>query len=175
VVHSVVLCVRAGGSWLVPERVTFAEWIDGALPAPPTVADLDYHISTLFPPVRPHGHLEVRYVDEQPGRRWALPPAVLTALLSDPDVTDVAMQACEPAQGRWVSAARHGLVDRVLARAAGTVFGLACAQLPALNAPDWVLEDLITMTEQQVLRGRCPADDPADPLTPDPEIPEETP
>jgi glutamate--cysteine ligase len=175
VVHSVVLCVRAGGSWLVPERVTFAEWIDGALPAPPTVVDLDYHISTLFPPVRPHGHLEVRYVDEQPGRRWALPPAVVTALLSDPDVTDVAMQACEPAQGRWVSAARHGLVDRVLARAAGTVFGLACAQLPALNAPDWVLEDLITMTEQQVLRGRCPADDPADPLTPDPEIPEETP
>ena len=44
-----------------------------ALPGPPTVKDLDYHISTLFPPVRPRGHLEIRYVDAQPGRRWALP------------------------------------------------------------------------------------------------------
>ena len=63
---------------------------------PPTTADLDYHISTLFPPVRPHGHLEVRYLDAQPGRRWALPAAVLAALLSDPAVTDRARQACEP-------------------------------------------------------------------------------
>jgi glutamate--cysteine ligase len=173
VLGSPVLCVRHGEDWLVPERMTFAEWIDGAHPVPPTFADLDYHVSTLFPPVRPHGHLEVRYLDGQPGRRWALPLTVLAVLLSDPDITDLAREACEPAQGRWVSAARHGLTDRVLARAAGTVFGLACAQLPALGAPDWVAADLIAMTEQQVLRGRCPADDPAGPSTPDPETPEE--
>ena len=78
---------RARGS--CPSGITFADWIDGALPAPPTTADLDYHVSTLFPPVRPHGHLEVRYVDAQPGRRWALPTAVLVALLSDPATTDL--------------------------------------------------------------------------------------
>ena len=175
VVASPVLCVRRGDDWLVPERMTFAEWMDGAHPVPPTVDDLDYHVSTLFPPVRAHGHLEIRYVDGQAGRRWALPPAVLAALLSDPDITDLAREACEPAQGRWVSAARHGLADRVLARAAGTVFGLACAQLPVLGAPAWVTEDLIAMTEQQVLRGRCPADDPAESSSPDPETPQESP
>ena len=100
---------------------------------------------------------------------------MLAALLSDPEITDLAREACEPAQGRWVSAARHGLADRVLARAAGAVFGLACAQLPVLGAPEWVTEDLIAMTEQQVLRGRCPADDPPGPTTPDPETLQETP
>jgi glutamate--cysteine ligase len=178
VVESPVLCVRRPEGWLVPRGITFADWIRGALPGPPTTADLDYHITTLFPPVRPHGHLEVRYVDAQPGRRWALPTTVIAALLSEPSVTDAARQACEPAEERWTSAARHGLSDRVLARAAATVFELALGRLPAIGAPDWVATDLFAMTEQQVLRGRCPADDAlaADPASPsdDPENPEVT-
>ena len=66
------------------------------------------------PPVRPHGHLEVRYLDAQPGRRWALPAAVLAAVLSDARDHGPGARACEPAVGRWESAARHGLDDRVL-------------------------------------------------------------
>ncbi len=160
VLASPLLCVRRDAGWTVPPvPVTFAEWISGALPGPPTTADLDYHVSTLFPPVRPHGHLEVRYVDAQPGRRWALPVAVLTALLADPAVTDRAREACEPAQGRWVSAARRGLADVVLARAAAVVFDLVGQQLPRLGAPDWVIDDHAEMTHR-VHRGRCPADDP---------------
>jgi glutamate--cysteine ligase len=164
VLRSPVLCVRrASGEWLVPDRVSFADWIEGRLPGrPPTTDDLDYHVSTLFPPVRPRGHLEVRYVDAQPGRRWALPVAVLAALLSDAATADQAREACEPAAGRWVSAARHGLADRVLARAAATVFELARERQEALAAPDWVVADLDDMVERQVLRGRCPADE-ADP------------
>ncbi|OZM78345.1 ergothioneine biosynthesis glutamate--cysteine ligase EgtA [Pseudonocardia sp. MH-G8] len=160
VLDSPLLCVRGAGSWSVPAGITFADWVRGALPAPPTTADLDYHISTLFPPVRPHGHLEVRYVDAQPGHRWALPVTVLVALLSDSSTIERAREACEPAGGRWISAARHGLSDRVLARAAATVFELAIGRLPAVGAPQWVADDLTAMTEQQVLRGRCPADDP---------------
>ena len=37
---------------------------------PPTVDDLAYHLTTLFPQVRPRGHLEVRYLDAQPGPWW---------------------------------------------------------------------------------------------------------
>lgn len=158
VLHSPVLCVRRDGTWRVPVQLSFADWIHGALPERPTTADLDYHVSTLFPPVRPHGHLEVRYIDAQPGRRWALPTAVLVALLADRGVTDRVREICEPAQGRWVSGARHGLGDRVLAQAAAGVFELACYRLPSVGAPDWVISDLAAMTEQ-VLRGRCPADD----------------
>jgi len=161
VLRTPVLCVRRPkGAWTVPERVTFADWVDGALSPAPTTADLDYHISTLFPPVRPHGHLEVRYVDMPAGRGWALPAAVLAVLLSDPAVTDRVLEVCEPAQNRWVSGARHGLADRVLARAAASVFELARTRLPAVGAPPWLLDDLAEMIERYVLAGRCPADDP---------------
>ena len=156
-----LLCVRrADGGWDAPPGVTFADWIRGsaAVPGPPTTADLDYHISTLFPPVRPHGHLEVRYLDAQPGRRWALPAAVLAAVLSDPATTDRAREACEPAAGRWVSAARHGLDDRVLQRAAVAVFELALTALPRLQPPSWVTADLAVTLERGVRRGLCPAD-----------------
>jgi glutamate--cysteine ligase len=162
VLASPVLLVRREGAWEVPSGVTFADWINGAFSDPPTTADLDYHVSTLFPPVRPHGHLEVRYVDAQPGRRWALPVTVIAALLSDPGVTGRAREACEPAQGRWTEAARHGLADQPLARAAATLFELAGDRLAALGAPRWVADDLADMTERQVLRGLCPADTSAD-------------
>ena len=49
----------------------------------PTADDLDYHLSTLFPPVRPRGHLELRMIDAQPGDGWIVPLAVSSALLSD--------------------------------------------------------------------------------------------
>jgi glutamate--cysteine ligase len=156
-----LLCVRrAGGGWDAPPGVTFAAWIRGEadLPGPPTTADLDYHVSTLFPPVRPHGHLEIRYVDAQPGRRWALPAAVLAAVLSDSAATDRAREICEPAAGRWVSAVRHGLDDRVLQRAAVGVFELALRALPRVHPPSWVAAELAVTLEREVRRGRCPAD-----------------
>jgi glutamate--cysteine ligase len=160
VLDTPVLCVRENGSWLVPEDLTFAAWVRSADPRPPTVADLDYHVSTLFPPVRPRGHMEVRYVDMQAGRRWALPAAVLTALLSDAGVVDAVRSVCAPARSRWVSAARHGLSDRVLAHAAVPVFELASARLPDLGAPTWLVDELDAMTERLVRRGLCPADEP---------------
>ena len=181
VLASPLLCVRGEDTWTVPQGITFGDWVRGALPTPPTTADLDYHVSTLFPPVRAHGFLEVRYVDAQAGDGWALPTAVLVALLSDPAVTDRVLEICEPVRGRWVSGARHGLADRVLARAAAGVFTLALDRLPGIGAPGWVVDALTLMTERQVLRGRCPADDPlpgesraGDPSTPDldPETPE---
>jgi glutamate--cysteine ligase len=162
VLSSPLLLVRREGAWEVPSGVTFADWINGALPVPPTTSDLDYHVSTLFPPVRPHGHLEVRYVDAQPGRRWALPVTVIAALLSDTVVTGKAREACEPAEGRWTEAARLGLADQALARAAATLFELACDRLTGLGAPRWVADDLADMTERQVLRGLCPADSSVD-------------
>ena len=51
--------------------LTFAEWIeDGHELGWPTLDDLDYHLTTLFPPVRPRGWLELRMID-------ALPDAVV--------------------------------------------------------------------------------------------------
>lgn len=125
-----VLCVRRPeGSWHAPPGVTFADWIAGALPRPPTVDDLAYHLTTLFPPVRPRGYVEVRYLDAQPPEEWLAPVAVLTALLADEATVDAVLDLCAPAAGRWAESARLGLASPVLARAADVVFDLACRAL----------------------------------------------
>jgi glutamate--cysteine ligase len=155
-----VLCQRrAWGKWHVPIGITFADWLSGALPGRPSTADLDYHLTTLFPPVRPQGHLEVRYLDTQPMGQWLVPVAVIAALLADPAVTAAAREACVPTVGRWLPAARRGLRDDTLAGAAIAVFELACQALPALDAPAEVQLLVEEITEHRVRRGRCPADD----------------
>ena len=155
-----LLCQRrAWGTWDVPNGVTFADWLSGALPGRPSTADLGYHLTTLFPPVRPQGHLEVRYLDTQPEGQWLVPVAVVAALLADPEVTEAARDACAPTVGRWLPAAQRGLRDDALATAAIAVFELACQALPALDAPAEVQLLVEEITEHRVRRGRCPADD----------------
>jgi glutamate--cysteine ligase len=135
-VHAELLCLRRDeGAWDAPPGVTFADWIRGALPRPPTVADLEYHLGTLFPPVRPRGYLEVRYLDAQPPGEWLAPVAVLAALTADPATVSEAEARCAPAAGRWVEAARHGLGDRAVAGAARAVLDLAARRLHLTDLP----------------------------------------
>ncbi|MFI7024566.1 ergothioneine biosynthesis glutamate--cysteine ligase EgtA [Micromonospora sp. NPDC049900] len=146
-----LLCVRDdSGDWTPPPDVTFADWIDGALPRAPTVDDLEYHVSTLFPPVRPRGYLELRYVDAQPGRGWTLPLAVLAALLGDSETTDAAMVLAAPVADRWLIAARHGLHDPCLATVAVGLLDLALAALPRLDLPGALHDEI----DQGVRRRR---------------------
>ncbi|MEU8424677.1 ergothioneine biosynthesis glutamate--cysteine ligase EgtA [Micromonospora sp. NPDC048835] len=131
-----LLCLRRHhGDWAAPPGVTFADWLAGALPEPPTTDDLDYHVSTLFPPVRPRGYLELRYLDAQPGRDWRLPLAVLTALFGDPGTVREAYRIATPVADRWSVAARHGLADPALATAAAALLDLALTALPRLELP----------------------------------------
>ncbi|MFF5288335.1 ergothioneine biosynthesis glutamate--cysteine ligase EgtA [Paractinoplanes globisporus] len=127
-----LVCVRRGDTcWDPPPGVTLADWIAGALPDPPTIADVDYHLSTLFPPVRPRGYLEVRYLDSQPGDEWIAPVAVLAALFADPATTSAALELASPVAGSWHAAYRSGLTDRALHRAATAVAELALGRLDA--------------------------------------------
>jgi glutamate--cysteine ligase len=135
-----VLCLRRGDTWDAPAGLTFGAWADGALvgsdlavgdPARgrPTYDDLVYHLSTLFPPVRPRGYLEVRYLDAQPGDGWIAPTLLLTALMSDPALIDRALAAAEPAAGRWFPAAREGLDDKLVLQAARDLVDLGTEAL----------------------------------------------
>ncbi|WP_422740246.1 ergothioneine biosynthesis glutamate--cysteine ligase EgtA [Micromonospora sp. WMMD729] len=138
-----LLCLRRSGEdWSPPPGVTFADWLDGALPRPPTTDDLDYHVSTLFPPVRPRGYLELRYLDAQPDRDWRLPLAVLSALFSDPGTVRAAYAIAAPVAHRWSVAARRGLADPALAAAAAALLDLALAALPRLGLPAGVDDDI---------------------------------
>jgi glutamate--cysteine ligase len=131
VLDTPLLCVRGPGErWTTPCDLTFADWLAGGLPTPPTTDDLDYHLSTLFPPVRPHGYLEVRYLDAQAGGSWVTPVALLAALMSTKDTTEAVVEACLPVADRWLPAARDGLADPPLAAAARTVVELGAAALP---------------------------------------------
>ena len=60
------------------ERVPFVRMGAGRCPAgraPPTTEDLDYHLTTLFPPVRPRRWIEIRYLDAVSDLLW---PAVVS-------------------------------------------------------------------------------------------------
>ncbi|GAB2800963.1 ergothioneine biosynthesis glutamate--cysteine ligase EgtA [Actinoallomurus bryophytorum] len=147
-----VMLLRDG--WVPDPGMTFREWItDGR----PDVTDLAYHLTTLFPPVRPQGWLELRMIDALPEPYWPVPIAVVAALIEDPMAADIAAEATEPAADRWWQAARLGLTDPVLGRAARRCFEAARDALPRLGASALVplVDDY---TERFVARGRCPAD-----------------
>ncbi len=129
----------------------------------PTLDDLDYHLSTLFPPVRPRGHLELRMIDAQPGDGWVVPTAVAWALLSDPLAGDAALAAAEPLwAGRgdpWLRAARYGPADECTARAIRVCFEAADAALRRSGTSASLLRAVADFAERYVQRDRCPADD----------------
>jgi glutamate--cysteine ligase len=160
-----VMCIREPGSedWTAPAGLTFRDWIRGtAALRPPTAEDLDFHLTTLFPPVRPHGHLELRMIDAQPGDGWIVPAAVVTALTEDPIAADAAMAAVAPLWADpdvWLRAARFGPADPDISRASRRCFEAAWAALLRAGAPPAVTEAVGGFISRYVLKDRCPADD----------------
>ncbi|MGW7368033.1 ergothioneine biosynthesis glutamate--cysteine ligase EgtA [Streptomyces sp. NPDC054841] len=172
VLDTPVMCIRTPeGPWTVPERLTFREWIRSGAPRPPSRADLEYHTTTLFPPVRPRGHLELRMIDAQPGEDgWMVPLAVTTALFDDPEASETAYRTVKPLAETagalpaprnplWTHAARDALTDPELHSAAVTCFAVALEALPRLGASTAVQDAVAAFHDRYVLPGRCPADD----------------
>jgi glutamate--cysteine ligase len=173
-----VLCVRTTGrpqDWSAPPGLTFRGWLRGAAPGlrAPTAADLDYHLSTLFPPVRPRGWLELRMTDAQDGDDWQVATAVAATLLDDPAAADAAGAATEPLcpDGEplppdevWRRAARIGLADPDLAKAARALFAAAESAMARSGVPPALRQAVGDFAERYPERGRCPAHDQLDAL-----------
>src|SRR5207244_6522345 len=70
---------RTGGP-----SVTFRDWMQSpGRGRHPTLDDWHYHLTTLFPEVRPRGFFELRSIDA-PSPQWrSVPVAVVSALLLD--------------------------------------------------------------------------------------------
>ncbi len=152
-----VLFVRnwVGEVAAVRTSVAFEQWASGAVRLGgrlPTPADLDVHLTTLFPPVRLRGYLELRYLDMTPPRWWPAIAALVTTLMDDPVAADQASEATARAAGRWRIAARDGLADPVLADAARRCVSIAAGRTPAQLAP--AVADLAELVDS----GRCPGD-----------------
>lgn len=171
VLDTPVMCVRSDdGPWDAPEGLTFREWLRTGEPRRATRKDLEYHLTTLFPPVRPRGHLELRMIDAQPGEDgWIVPLAVTTALFDDQEAAETAYRAVKslaeragsqpaPRNPLWVEAARSGLADPELREAAELCFAAALEALPRLGATTEVQQAVAAFTDRHVARGLSPAD-----------------
>jgi glutamate--cysteine ligase len=140
----------------ITQWVPFADWADGRVllgGRRPTQADLDYHLTTLFPPVRPRRWLEIRYLDSLPDAVWPAVVFTLVTLLDDPVAADIAAEVTEAVATAWDRAAQIGLGDRRLHEAA-----IRCVQTAAERAPA-DLEESMGQLVRSVETGRCPADD----------------
>ncbi len=148
-----VRSTRDGGAEAVTGRVPFADWVAGRTllgGRRPSSADLDYHLTTLFPPVRLRGFLEIRYLDASPS--WPALAALTTTLLDDPVAADLAAAACLPVQGRWTTAAHRGLADHELHTAARACLAAAADRVPV------VLRRAVHALADLVEAGRSPGD-----------------
>lgn len=144
----------------VPERLTFAGWIAGghAL-GHPTTADLEYHVTTLFPPVRPRGWLELRFLDALPPPWWPVAVAVTAILLDDEAARAEASAAAAGVADCWSEAARWGPAHPALARVGRRCFDIALAALAGGHGDPAMVGPAASYVDRFVARGRCPADD----------------
>ena len=143
--------------------LSFREWTAGALHRPPTEDDLAYHATTLFPPVRPRGWLEIRVLD-------ALPPqarevaAVVTAAALHPDAASAvrgALAATGLDEGTDVDAlllraARSGLSDPGLHAHATALFDVAQQFAPRVTRRAARLRAVRDYARGTVAAGRQP-------------------
>ena len=102
---------------------TFRECLQGG--DPPTRADLELHVTTLFPPLKPRGYLEVRMLDALPALGRMAATATVWAVLTDPDVGDAAGATCRAIPDAWSRATQAGLGDPAIREAAAIVLDLA--------------------------------------------------
>jgi glutamate--cysteine ligase len=164
---------------LPPPCSRFAAWIDGGA-ARPDAADVTHHLSTLFPPVRPRGYLEVRYLDAPPRRWLAAPLLAVQVLLGDARAREAALAALEPADrgamlALWQAAAHQGVSNPWLRHEARTLADIAIAaarRLPRDAAPPAALTALRRWRTSFLDAARCWSDDQVERITgPDAEDP----
>lgn len=152
------ICSSSGTA--VRPGLSFGRWMSQGHPAGwPTIEDYHYHLSTLFPPVRPRGWLELRVLDALPD--WIRDCATVTVAAACTNDAGQELAARLPdTSGLWMAAARDGLRHPTLAAASGTLFDVARTHLTAVTTDSRLSDQLGNFTERYVSRGRCPGDDP---------------
>jgi len=138
----------------------FGEWLVRANPTPDEWHD---HLSTLFPEVRPRGHLELRSADSIAPHWYAAPLALTAGILYDPAALRATADLLgTPDLGLLERAGRCGLHDPAIASMAADLFEVAlqgCRGLGPRYFHPSDLEQATAFFERYTRRGRSPADD----------------
>ena len=101
------------------EPVTLADWASGRRllgGRRPTTADVDAHLSTLWPPVRLRGFLELRVLDAVPRAWWPGLVAIVVAAVEDERAAVPAGLRADAEAWADLLAAGRGPADLVLDR-----------------------------------------------------------
>ncbi len=142
------------------ECLPFGEWIRRANP---TLEEWETHLTTLFPEIRPRGHLEVRSADAVDPAWYAAPLALLAGLVYEPRALRAALDILPaPDLGLLARAGRLGLHDPGIARTAADLFDIAlagCARLGSRFLHPAHLDEARAYYEHYTRLGRSPADD----------------
>jgi glutamate--cysteine ligase len=150
-----ILCPTVSG-----EALPFAEWLTRA---DPTLEEWHEHLSTLFPEVRPRGHVELRSIDAIAPEWYAAPIAVCAGMVYDPGTLRAANELLGAPDERLLDqSGREGLHDPAIGRTAADLFELAlsgCRRLPPGYFEPSDLEEATAFFERYTRRGRAPADE----------------
>jgi glutamate--cysteine ligase len=140
---------RPFGEWLCHARPTLEEWQE--------------HLSTLFPEVRPRGHLELRSCDAVPPQWYAAPLALAVGISYDPWALRAATDLLGlPDVDLLRRAGRAGLGDPDIRRTAVDLVDIAiagCQHLGPAYFHPCDLDQARLFFDQYTRRGRSPADD----------------
>ena len=142
------------------EHRPFGEWLNRANP---TAGEWQDHLSTLFPEVRPRGHMELRSADSIAPQWYAAPLALTAGILYNP----AALRATDDLLGRpdlglLERAGKAGLDDPAIASVAADLFEVALQGCEGLGPGYFHPSDIEQATaffERYTRRGRSPADD----------------
>jgi glutamate--cysteine ligase len=149
----------AGVGTALPPGTSFGSWMTAGHDIGwPTADDLRYHLSTLFPPVRPRGWLELRVLDALPG--WLRDVATLTVATAGTSRAGRELRRRLPSSPRlWTAAARHGLRDPVLGAAARELFAVVLDNLGSVSARSEHADLVDAYRRSYIEAGRMPGDD----------------
>lgn len=109
-----VMFIRVDGAYCEPvlEPLSFGAWVtNGHRLGWPEEADLAEHLTTLFPPVRPRGHLELRSLDALPDDRWPAAAAVASAVVLDEEAARAVAGAGDRLDRRILLDAALGAIE----------------------------------------------------------------
>jgi glutamate--cysteine ligase len=146
-----------GGGVAVPPGLPFGEWMRrGHELGTPTVADFRYHLTTLFPPVRPKGWLELRVIDSLPAA-WRTAAFLVVAVATRPHVARRLLDELPPTAGLWRTAARRGLRDRRIDTASRRLMEIVLGHVDELQADPADVDALLEFVARFTARSSAPS------------------
>ncbi|KQY55707.1 hypothetical protein ASD11_14435 [Aeromicrobium sp. Root495] len=143
----------------VAPGLSFWSWMEHGHPAGyPTIEDFRYHLSTLFPPVRPRGWMELRVLDALP-RRMRTAAAVCVATAVHADVSSEIDRLVPDVSHLHHEAARFGLGHPLLLESARALMQVTTRHVEAATPRTEHADALHEFADQYTVRGLAPGDE----------------